>query len=182
MNKSFALQLLIILISFLIVLSLIFRSSLLSSISEGNNGISPTPTIALSTEVFGSFSVDLPEGWRYEPQTGVDSFVGALKGEGITLLFDYGHYSNTLAREGDPRFDITYETIGGQKAKLVRSKATQGITGVYFADTEEIAGNTATPSGTPILKNMLQINGENIPSEKMDTVLNIFRSIRFIKN
>ncbi len=134
----------------------------------------PTPTI---TSV-GPFRVDLPEGWHYEPQSSKNSTVGSFKGDNITLSFDYGHYSNTLARDGDPKYDITYEVISGEQAKVVVSKIPgKGIVGVFFGD---IGGTPeATLSANPPAKTTLNINGENIPSEFVEKVLKILRSVTF---
>jgi hypothetical protein len=93
----------------------------------------PTPTPTPQIVDLGSFRVTIPPGWRYEPQSGVDSIVGAFVGDGITLLFDYGYYSNPLPNEYDAKYTISYETIDGRKAKMVQSKIPgKGLIGVYY--------------------------------------------------
>lgn len=135
----------------------------------------PTPTPSLKTLDLRRFSVQIPGSWRYVPQSGVDSYVGALKGDGITLLFDYGYYSNTLARDGDPKYTIRTESIDGRSVKIVRSNVVnRGITGIYIEDVQMVG--TQSAQGRTLRMNMY---GENVPEEKIDLVLTILRSIEF---
>lgn len=181
MAIKFKLQLSVILFFFLIALIIVIYSykDVHKNLQPTFIG-SPSPTQAtIGDRVdLGKFSIELPSGWNYTPQTGIDSFVGSFNGEGVTLLFDYGHYSNTLARDGDPKYDIHYENISGEQAKIVVSKTpNKGIVGVFFAD---IAGNPeATLSANPPQKTTLNINGENIPPELLEKVLRIFHTVTF---
>ena len=135
MTNKLKIQFAVILFFFIIVILLVARTFQQTAQQIATNQSSPTPSIQTVGERIDlvSFSIELPEGWVYEPQTGMDSFVGAFKGEGVTLLFDYGYYSNTLARDGDPKYSVTYEVIDGRKAKIVRSNVVNsGLTGIFL--------------------------------------------------
>lgn len=117
----------------------------------------------------GPFSVLLPPGWAYEPAQGIDSFVGTFAGGGARLGFDYGIYSNSLPYDGDPAYEVHFETIGGYTAKLVRPLGA-GLTGVYFDDLGEgILGS----------RTRLQVSGQDLTPEQQRIALQIFRSLRF---
>lgn len=171
----------IVLILFLLFFGLMAKKSTSSSTSHE---ATPTPMKGVVTNV-GPFSVVLPnKEWIYQPEIGIDSQVGQFRGDGITLLFDYGHYSNPLAEDNDPRHTITYEMIDGRKAKIVRSKIPrQGLTGVFFENTDlpKPTEDIATPSASPSMlgTKKLEIHTEEIAPEKEELVLTIIRSIRF---
>ena len=115
-----------------------------------------------------SFTFSLPPGWKFNKLQGIDSYVGEFVGDGAKLSFDFGWYSNSLAEDNDPNHVVTYETIGGYRAKIVVPKATgNGTTGVYFGD----LGN----------QNRFNLYGSNFTASQQETVLKIFRTIRFKK-
>ncbi|WP_162051434.1 hypothetical protein [Pontibacter pamirensis] len=49
---------------------------------------------------FGSFSIDLPTEWKVNEVQGIDSYIWEIvTGNGDTIYFDYGYYSNSLEEE-----------------------------------------------------------------------------------
>jgi len=118
-----------------------------------------------------SFIILLPPEWQYLEKQGLDSFVGEFTNNKIILTFDYGWYSSSLVEDNDPNHIVTFEAIDGYNAKIVVPKITEnGTTGVYFAD---LGGN--------IQKTKFNISGIDIISSQQETVLEIFRSIKFIE-
>lgn len=121
----------------------------------------------------GSFSVLLPPGWTYEPNQGIDSFIGDFVGDGVTLHFDYGWYSNSLPYDDDPNYHVHFETVAGRDAKIVYPTSGDGETGIYFP---------AVTGGPPFAPQMLtrhNIIGQDLTQAQRDIALQIFRSIRF---
>lgn len=115
----------------------------------------------------GSFTVSLPSDWKFNTRQGIDSYVAEFIGDGVTLNFDYGWYSNPLADENDPDHIVTHEIIDGKKARMVvPKKGVNGMTGVYFEDVGDGM-------------NRLQISGNNLTLSQQDVVLQIFRTIQF---
>jgi hypothetical protein len=83
----------------------------------------------------GPFSILAPSGWEFHQLEGVDSFVGEFVGDGITLTFDFGGYSNPLKEEKKPAYVVVHKSIGGFRAKVVSPRTPgHGIMGVYFRD------------------------------------------------
>lgn len=121
----------------------------------------------------GPFSVMLPPGWRHAPGQGIDSLVGAFTGDGITLLFDYGLYSDPLAYDDDPTYDVRRESIAGREAKVAAARDGSGSTGVAFAS----VGGGRPGAGAMALK--LTVAGEDLTPAQRDVALQIFRTIRF---
>jgi hypothetical protein len=79
----------------------------------------------------GPFSVLAPSGWGFHQLTGVDSYVGELVGNGVTLTFDYGRYSTELRHAKKPAYIIINKSIDRHSAKVVNPRTPgNGITGV----------------------------------------------------
>ena len=118
------------------------------------------------------FSLRLPPGWQLNELQGIDSIVGEIVGEGVRLGFDFGWYSNSLADDDDPVHTVTYEDIGGRRAKLVRPKeGVEGSVGVYFEDFD----NRGEASFS---LDLLTIVGMDLSAEQQKTAFTIFRSVR----
>lgn len=114
----------------------------------------------------GPFKLSLPSGWQFHKLPGFDSYVGEIVGDGATLEFDFGRYSNSLVKENDSRHDVIYKTIDGYRAKIVAPKAVgDGITGIYFDELEN--------------RNKLSLYGSNLDLFQQRTALNAFLSIEF---
>lgn len=114
----------------------------------------------------GPFSIVAPSGWEFHQLEGVDSFVGEFVGDGITLTFDFGGYSNPLKEEKKPAYVVVHKSIGGFRAKVVSPRTPgHGITGVYFRD---VGHATA-----------LCLWGKDLTSTQQELALKIFETIRF---
>jgi hypothetical protein len=114
----------------------------------------------------GPFSILAPSGWEFHQLAGVDSYVGEFVGDGLTLRFDFGGYSNPLKEEKKPAYDVVHKSIGGFRAKVVSPRTPSlGITGVYFRNVG--------------LSNALCLFGQDLTSTQQELALKIFETIRF---
>ena len=112
------------------------------------------------------FSLRLPTGWELRETRPLDSYVGELVGDGVTLRFDYGRFSPSLDPAGDPEntYVLRYEFIGGYEAKLVIPlDRSGGLTGVHFRAMDGLR---------------LTLWGRDLTPEQQRTACAIFRSIR----
>lgn len=159
----------------LVALILIIVASVIGFLTlRKGSSASPSPIVEQETAEnwhvvdTNFFTVSLPSEWKFNPMQGIDSYVGEFVGDGVTLGFDYGWYSNPLADEGDSHYTVTYETIDDRHAKIVVPATVGiGVVGVYFAD---IDGNQM---------NRLQISGEYLTGAQQETALKIFRTLQF---
>jgi hypothetical protein len=114
----------------------------------------------------GPFSLFAPLGWDFHQLMGVDSYVGEFVGDGLTLGFDFGGYSNPLKEEKKPAYAVVHKSIGGFRAKVVSPRTPgHGITGVYFRNVG--------------LSNALCLFGQDLTSTQQELALKIFETIRF---
>ena len=146
--------------------------------------VTPTSTVVASSDVptdwhlvgvpIGQprFSLWLPPGWQLNELQGIDSLVGEIVGDDMLLGFDFGWYSNPLADEDYPLHIVTYEDIGGRRAKLVQpSEGMAGSVGVYFEDFDNLGEAS-------FAVDRLTIVGRGLSKEQQETAFTVFRSIR----
>jgi len=168
-------RLIIISISGLIFIFISIPALLCSTSSDGasakstvqvNNAQQPAEESGWHKVDAGPFSILAPSGWEFHQLKGVDSFVGEFVGDGITLRFDFGGYSNPLKEEKKPAYVVVHKSIGGFRAKVVSPRTPgHGITGVYFRD---VGHATA-----------LCLWGKDLTSTQHELALKIFETVRF---
>ena len=116
------------------------------------------------------FSLDAPRGTHYEPQQGIDSFVGEFAGPGFALDFDYGNYSDRLGDlRADPEFQVENTRIDGHDAVIVSGPGPRD------------RGCSATFTGVYVTVdsyNALEMNACT-DGDKVGTLKAMFRSLKF---
>ena len=50
------------------------------------------------TLAIGKYQFDFPSDYVLVKEQGIDSYVGKIEGDSLTLSFDYGYYSNSFAK------------------------------------------------------------------------------------
>ena len=113
----------------------------------------------------GPFSILAPPEWEFRQLTGVDSYVGEFVGDGVTLTFDFGRYSNGyIKKDRKSGAVITKRVMAGHTAKLVRPQTPgHGITGIYFSGA----------SGS----NALYLWGKDLTASQQELVFKMFETI-----
>lgn len=124
-----------------------------------------TPDVAWIKIDANTFSLNAPKGWELHQDRGIDSYVGKFVGDDVTLHFDYGHYSNPLDEAAAPKYSISYERVGGRKAKIVSPRGQEGLTAIYFPKVND--------------SDKLCVWANNLTEGQRNLVLRILRTIRF---
>ena len=124
----------------------------------------------------GGFSLMLPPGWVLEELQGIDSYVGEVSGDGMTLMFDYGRYSWGLNPGDEPEHEylVAYEDIGGRRAKLLIDQQASLSTATYEAATAVYFGDLGG-------RNALILDGRGLNPEQQRIAVAIFRGIRLLE-
>ena len=118
----------------------------------------------------GDFAIMLPAGWLYTSTFGFDMNAGIFMGDGITLTFESGYFSNKLVDPGAVGYEVTFESIDGRRAKVVVARSLPAdITGVYFADIRERPDRPWT----------IQVHGNKLAPAEQELVLRILRTMTF---
>lgn len=114
----------------------------------------------------GEFTVQAPATWEYIPEQGIDSKIGYIEGDGISLEFDYGMYSGFIDNGTESYYDVVEASIGGFDAQIATPKvAGEGLTIVFFERVRD--GST------------FNLYGRDLSAEQEAIVLQIFQTIKF---
>ena len=125
------------------------------------------------------FTVYAPEGWVYTPQIGIDSAVGQLSGDGLSLGFIYGNNVGLFSQNSEYNasdYSVSQDNINGVVVTIYTPVVTgQGqmvleIQNPPLADVNNIFGSEN------VVFNMF---GEHLSAEQEKEALQIFRTIEF---
>ena len=114
----------------------------------------------------GDFTLYAPAGWEYVPEQGIDSMIGKIEGDSMSLEFDYGAYSGFLDNGTESNYDIVEDTITGFDAQIATPKITgEGLTMVFFEQVRD--------------GNRFNLYGRDLSAEQEAIALQIFQTIKF---
>ncbi|MFA5855395.1 MAG: hypothetical protein WC846_03905 [Candidatus Gracilibacteria bacterium] len=131
----------------------------------------------------GDFTLLTPSKWKFEQGVGMDSQVGTISGDGITLQFDYGMYAGNPINDSElgEKLVAQNEVIDGLNAVIVTPKVSgDGVVALYFESTGSAPKTVPVGDESFILDEQhLLLFGENLTAEQEAIVLQIFRTIKF---
>lgn len=108
------------------------------------------------------FSVLAPAGWTLTPDQGIDSYVGTISGDGLTLNFDYGMYGGDNFKD-QTTYAASKENIDGIDSIIYVPRTTvEGKMGLYMP-----VSNTQ----------ILTIDGDATSRDERLLILEILRSV-----
>ena len=151
----------------------------------------------------GRFTMLVPPGWAILRDRGVDSYVGRVAiGQGDTLDFDLGWYSNDLAeyrelemdgqtyfvapddtdgrvrfldsasKDGFTKSNVAWDTIDGRRAKILTPKKPGDGVTGLYMDSLWQAGASV---------DRFNLYGKNLKPDNEKKVLNAFKTLKFRK-
>lgn len=125
------------------------------------------------------FSVHAPVGWEYTSKTGIDSIVGEISGDDMTLTFDYGNNVGLFTQSSEfsaSDYNITQETIDGVDAVIYTSKINgKGFT-ILDIKNPPLDKEANTFGNEDIV---FEMYAENLSKDQEAIAVQIFRSIKF---
>ena len=141
-----------------------------AGLTSCESDVKPDFNVETKTADFDAFELEIPVKWTQSTMQGYDSFVGQVETEvKEKVYFDLGWYSNQLNVD-ESTHEISFTTIDGKTAKLVRPKTPgTGTTGVYF--------NSVDATG----KDRFQMSGEGLSADSERLLLLAFKSLHFKK-
>lgn len=114
----------------------------------------------------GEFTVQAPAGWTYVPEQGIDSKIGFIEGDGLSLEFDYGMYSGFLDSGTEDNYTVVNDTIDGYDAQIATPKVTgSGLTMVFFERVND--------------GDRFNLYGRDLNAEQEKMALQIFQTLQF---
>lgn len=118
----------------------------------------------------GDYEFEFPTDFNLVELKGIDSYVGNLVGNEITLTFDFGWYTSPLSNLSEDEFIVTDTIINGHFRQIVQPINPEvNFTRIHLY---RISDSTESPHGY----NSLTMYTENISSAQLEIVLTIFNS------
>ncbi len=117
------------------------------------------------------FTISLPFGWKHKNAQGTDSKCGNFEGDGFSLGYDLGMYSNALNIEGAI---VEYIKIDGKEAKLVVG-GDRKFAGIYFPEAILITDEDGKSWGYF----SFNLYGEGLTGDQQKLAVQIFKTIKF---
>ncbi len=131
-----------------------------------------TPSTSEETKVIavGNYEFEFPTDFDLVELEGIDSYVGNLVGNEITLSFDFGWYTSPLSNLSEDEFIVTDDVINGHFRQIVQpiNPETQ-FSRIHLY---RISDSIASPYGY----NSLTMYTQEISASQLETVLTIFNS------
>lgn len=139
-------------------------------VGYGTNDRTPAPEAWIMLDAAASsFTVYAPAAWVETPEQGIDSYIGTISGDGVTLRYDYGMYSGEFSRSSEyneSEYDVLNTAINGFEAVIYTPK----VAG---------KGNTVLNVMSPRGEGNLNLYGENLSAEQQEIVVEIFKTVFF---
>lgn len=119
----------------------------------------------------GTFQFHVPPDVKATPVEGIDSFVGAYRGDVIAVGFDYGMYSDPLDYQSLPGYRLRHERIDGKRANIVS----------YYSPSTENSFDHAIAIHFPTVSgdHQLTVHATCRTANDCKTALTLFRTIEF---
>ncbi len=138
-------------------------------VGYGTNDRTPAPEGWKILDAYSLFTVYAPAGWVETPEQGIDSYIGTISGDAVTLRYDYGMYSGEFSHNSEyneSEYDVLNTTINGFEAVIYTPK----VAG---------KGNTVLNVMSPREEGNLNLYGENLSAEQQEIVVEIFKTVFF---
>lgn len=95
------------------------------------------------------FTVKAPNSWALTPEQGIDSYVGSIYGNGMSINFDFGALSEDEFASDSATYIASQEEVDGKEALLYVPRSTvEGKMGAFItaSDTEKLSMTTEAKS------------------------------------
>ncbi|MFA6436350.1 MAG: hypothetical protein WCW30_04425 [Candidatus Gracilibacteria bacterium] len=144
-------------------------------VSYGSNDRIPAPEGWVSL-IQGSFFLYAPSGWALTPEQGIDTdqgidtYVGTVSGDGISLVYNYGVEDVGMFSDNSQYplsdYDVMYTLINGWDAIIYTPKTTGEGPMVLNIESPKGEGN-------------FTLSGKDLNADQEAVVFNIFRTVFF---
>ncbi|MEM6685970.1 MAG: hypothetical protein AAF617_09330 [Bacteroidota bacterium] len=115
-----------------------------------------------------------PDDFRLEPLQGIDSYIGNINGNEITLFFDYGWYTRPSENLSPSEFDVSEDIINGYYRQIVKPiDPAAHSTKIHLFNVSE---RDNSPNGY----NSLTVSTNNLTQAQQEVIMNVFTTVQFI--
>jgi len=127
-----------------------------------------------STIKIGRYQFQFPLGFSLVPGQGIDSYVGNINGNDISLSFDYGAYTGPSTNLPVDEYEVTEDEIEGNFTQIVKPVDSQNnYTKLFMYSTYSKFEN-------PSFYSRLTIRAKNIDSVEQQMILDVFEAVEIV--
>ena len=110
-----------------------------------------------------------------EELQGIDSYVGNINGNGISLSFDYGWYTGPATNLPANEYLVTEEEINGHYKQIVKPIDSElNYTRIHLF---KISDSIANPGAY----NSLTVSTNNLTSDEQEMIIDVFNNVEIVQ-
>ena len=151
------------------ILVFVFSALILVSCNTDDESSEP------STIEIGEYRLTFPTKFLLEPVQGIDSYVGNVNGNGVSLIFDYGYYSGPSTQETDDDYLVTTDDYNGYYRQIVKPVNSQ------FDYTRLHMFKISDTLNGQLFYNSLTFYTNNISSNNQDMLISVFENVEVVE-
>ena len=140
-------------------------------LSLGCSNETETDNANPSSIQIGDYIFNFETEFTLEELQGIDSYVGNMNGDGITLSFDYGYYTGPVSNLPTNEYLVTEDEVSGHFRQIV--KPVDSKTKFTRIHLYKISDAVTSPGGY----NSLTVYARNLTSVQQEIVLGVFNSV-----
>tara|TARA_X000000368_G_C22749514_1_gene587695 strand:+ start:42 stop:518 length:477 start_codon:yes stop_codon:yes gene_type:complete len=136
---------------------------------DNNNGNEP------SSIKIGSYIFNFETEFTLEELQGIDSYVGNIKGSGISLFFDYGWYTGPSINLPIDEYLVTEEEINGHYRQIVKPIDSElNYSRIHLF---KISDSIESPNGY----NSLTVSTNNLNTTEQEMIIEVFNNVVIVE-
>lgn len=140
---------------------------------NGDRWISLTGAALTPPIEIGNYSFQFSSEFVLVPGQGIDSYIGNINGDGISLSFDYGWFTRPSSNLSATEYVVTENEIDGHFKQIVKPFDSQNnFTKIHLY---KISDQINSPNGY----NSLTIRVKNITLSEQEMIIDVFNSVTF---
>ncbi len=122
-----------------------------------------------------NYKLNFPTTFTLEEIQGIDSYVGYIKGSGITLTFDYGWYTSAYTGLSPEEYLVTEDEIQGHYRQIVKPvNSENNYTNLHIYKISDTINNEGG-------YNSLSVYTNNLNSSQQQMIVEVFNTIEIIE-
>lgn len=123
----------------------------------------------------GNYRFKFPNGFELNAGQGIDSYIGTIDGEGISLFFDYGRYTSSATNLPISDYYVIENEVNGHYRQIVKSlNPILNPTSIHLYKISDSVGSVFGYNSLT-----LSINSVSIAQQEM--IINVFNTVEIIE-
>ena len=123
----------------------------------------------------GNYIFNFETEFTLEELQGIDSYIGNINGDGISLSFDYGWYTGPATNLPTNEYLVTEEEISGHYKQIVKPIDSElNYTRIHLFKISDSIGNPGT-------YNSLTVSTNNLNSAEQEMVIEVFNNVEIVQ-